>query len=57
MKGFTLIEMLLYIGLLGMLMSMLIVSAYSFLGQNTLLQNRAEALEDILLTHYNDYKK
>jgi len=56
-KGFTLIEMLLYMSLLGIFMNTLVLGTYA-LWQNTIsLEHQAVVLEDDLLTHYDEYKK
>jgi type II secretory pathway pseudopilin PulG len=56
-KGFTLIEMLLYIGLFGMLMGTLSVSAFVFIASMTALEHRAAADESRMVSHFNEYEK
>lgn len=53
----TLFETLLYIALLGILMTSLILSTFSFLQNTSTLQAQAILLEEELLLHFNDFKK
>ena len=52
----TLTETLLYIALLGMLMTSLILSSFTFIEQNSALSGTALKAQDEALLNFHDYE-
>ncbi len=53
----TLFETIIYMALLGILMTTLILSAFTFIENNKALERSAFQAGDNLLIHFNDYQE
>ena len=52
----TLIETLIYIALLGILMTSLVLSAFTFIEHNRVLELEAFKVQNAALLNFNDYE-